>query len=216
MTVRRIGLTGGIGSGKSTVASLWAVRGATLVDTDAIARSLTAVGGAALPALRREFGEQVINPAGALDRDRMREMAFADPSIRRRLETHLHPLISEIAQEQATLTSGSVVLFDVPLLAESSLWRDRCDRILVVDCMESTQVKRVTQRAGWSSEQVRRIIAQQASREVRRSIADAVIYNDQCSLSELADSVEALWRLWAMPLQNTGARCETMTISRGM
>jgi len=199
MTARRIGLTGGIGSGKSTVAALWVAQGAMLVDTDAIARSLTAVGGAALPALRREFGAQIINKDGALDRDRMREMAFADPSIRRRLETHLHPLIGEIAQEQARLTMGPVVLFDVPLMAESSLWRGRCDRILVVDCLESTQVARVTQRAGWSSEQVRRVVAQQASREARRAIGDAVIYNDGCSLADLAESVGALWRLWAAP-----------------
>jgi dephospho-CoA kinase len=159
---------------------------------------LTAVGGAALPALRREFGAQIIDQAGALDRDRMREMAFADQSIRRRLEAHLHPMISHVAQERAVLTLGSVVLFDVPLLAESSIWRSRCDRILVVDCLESTQVTRVTQRAGWSSEQVHRIIAQQASRKARRAIADAVIYNDGCSLAELTDSVEALWRLWVM------------------
>jgi dephospho-CoA kinase len=199
MTARRIGLTGGIGSGKSTVAALWVARGAMLVDTDAIARTLTAVGGAALPALRREFGEQIINKDGALDRDRMREMAFADSLNRRRLEKHLHPLIGEIAQEQARLAIGPVVLFDVPLLAESSLWRGRCDRILVVDCLESTQVARVTQRAGWSPEQVRRVVAQQASRETRRAIGDAVIYNDECSLADLAESVGALWRLWTAP-----------------
>lgn len=200
MTSRRIGLTGGIGSGKSTVATLWAARGAMLVDTDAIARSVTAVGGAALPTLRREFGAQIINDDGALDRDRMREMAFSDPSIRQRLEGLLHPLIGEIAQEQASLTKGPVVLFDVPLLAESSIWRGRCDRILVVDCLESTQITRVSKRAGWRPEQVRRIIAQQASREARRAIADAVIYNDGCTLAELAELAGALWRLWATPL----------------
>lgn len=199
MTSRRIGVTGGIGSGKSTVAALWAARGAMLVDTDAIARSVTAVGGAGVPALRREFGAQIINLDGALDRDRMREMAFADPSIRQRLEALLHPLIGDIAQQQAGLTKSPVVVFDVPLLAESSLWRGRCDRILVVDCLESTQIARVTQRAGWHPEQVRRIVAQQASREARRAIADAVIYNDGCTLAELAESAEALWRLWATP-----------------
>jgi dephospho-CoA kinase len=199
MTPRRIGVTGGIGSGKSTVAALWVARGAMLVDTDAIARSLTAVGGAALPALRREFGAHVINPDGALDRNRMREMAFDDPSIRRRLEALLHPLIGDIAQEQAGLAERPVVLFDVPLLAESPVWRGRCDRVVVVDCQESTQIARVTQRAGWSPAQVRRIIAEQASREARRAIADAIIHNDGCTLAELAESAEVLWRLWAAP-----------------
>jgi dephospho-CoA kinase len=199
MTPRRIGITGGIGSGKSTIAALWATRGAMLIDTDAIARSLTAAGGAALPALRREFGEQVISRDGALDRDRMREMAFGDASIRRRLEALLHPLIGAVAQEQAGRAERPVVLFDVPLLAESAHWRGRCDRVVVVDCQEATQIARVTQRAGWSPDQVRRIIAEQASRESRRAIADAVIYNDTCTLAELAESAEALWRLWAAP-----------------
>lgn len=199
MTPRRIGITGGIGSGKSTVANLWAARGALLVDTDAIARSLTTVGGAALPALRREFGALVINQDGALDRDRMRELAFRDPSTRRRLEAILHPLIGTIAQEQAGLAQGPVVLFDVPLLAESRVWRGRCDRIVVVDCQESTQVTRVTQRAGWSPEQVRHVIAEQASREARRAIADAIIYNDGYTLAELAEAADLLWRLWTAP-----------------
>ena len=157
MAIRRIGLTGGIGSGKSTVAAVWAARGATLVDTDAIARSLTEAGGAAMTAVRREFGEQLVDAHGALDRQRMRQLAFADPSAKRRLEAILHPLIGAEATAQAARSASPVVVFDVPLMAESSHWRSRCDRVLVVDCSEQTQVERVMRRAGWQEEQVRRV-----------------------------------------------------------
>ena len=196
MASRRIGLTGGIGSGKSTVGAMWVAQGATLVDTDAIARSLTEPGGAAMPAVRVEFGEQLVDAQGALDRQRMRQLAFNDPSVKRRLEAILHPLIGAEAMAQAANAPGRVVVFDVPLMAESSHWRSRCDRILVVDCNEQTQVDRVMQRAGWLEEQVRRVIAQQASRPVRRAIADAVIHNDGQSLEALQAAVHALWALW--------------------
>jgi len=196
MAIRRIGLTGGIGSGKSTVAGFLVSEGATLVDTDAIARALTEPGGAAMPMVRATFGEAFVAPTGALDRQRMRELAFADPSIKERLEAILHPLIGTEAMAQATRTTGDVVVFDVPLMAESSHWRGRCDRIVVVDCSEQTQVDRVTRRAGWHEEQVRRVIAQQAPRSVRRAIADAVINNDEQPLSALQSAVHALWALW--------------------
>lgn len=199
MTRWRVGLTGGIGSGKSTVAAFWVARGASLIDTDAIARALTCPGGDALPALRGAFGESIINSEGALDRDRMRELAFADPSARRQLEALLHPLIGAAALSQAARATETVVVFDVPLLAESTHWRGRCDRILVVDCSESTQIARVSQRSGWTAEQVRRVVAQQSPRDVRRGIADAVIHNDGCSLSALRASVDVLWDLWAQP-----------------
>jgi dephospho-CoA kinase len=195
MAIRRIGLTGGIGSGKSTVAAILVARGATLVDTDAIARALTEVGGAALPAVRKQFGEAFVDSRGALDRQRMRELAFADPSAKQRLEAILHPLIGAEAMAQAARTAG-VVVFDVPLMAESSHWRSRCDRILVVDCSEQTQVDRVMRRAGWQEQQVRRVIAQQAPRPLRRSIADAIIDNDAQPLSALQAAVHALWLLW--------------------
>src|SRR5512134_2542714 len=125
MAIRRVGLTGGIGSGKSTVAAIWVGRGATLVDTDAIARSLTDPGGTAMPAVRAEFGEQVVDARGALDRQRMRELAFTDPSAKRRLEAILHPLIGAGAMAQAAQSVSRVIVFDVPLLAESSHWRSR-------------------------------------------------------------------------------------------
>jgi dephospho-CoA kinase len=191
----RIGLTGGIGSGKSTVATAWGAMGATLVDTDAIAHALCAPGGAALPALRSTFGDAIQAPDGGLDRRRMRELAFADPSARRRLEAVLHPLIGEEALRQAAEVSGTVV-FDIPLLTESTLWRGRCDRIAVVDCRRETQVTRVVARSGWTPEQVERVIAQQASRSQRRAVADAVIHNDGVTVDELRDLALALWGYW--------------------
>ncbi|MFO1219133.1 MAG: dephospho-CoA kinase [Burkholderiaceae bacterium] len=196
MAVRHVGLTGGIGSGKSTVAARWVSLGALLVDTDAIARELTESGGAAMPALVREFGPEVADATGALDRARMRELAFADPSARRRLERQLHPMIGSVALQRAQRSTAAMVLFDVPLLSESSAWRQRCDRIVVVDCSEATQVERVMRRSGWSAEQVRRVIAQQSPRERRRSIADAVIDNDGLSMAELQRHVDQLWQLW--------------------
>ena len=133
----RLGLTGGIGSGKSTVAQVLVAGGAVLVDTDAIARSLTLPGGAALPALAAGFGAQAIGADGALDRARMRALVFAEPGARRRLEAILHPLIGQEAQRQATGAGHCTVVFDVPLLAESGHWRSRVQRVLVVDCSEA-------------------------------------------------------------------------------
>ena len=194
--MRHVGLTGGIGSGKSTVASCWVALGATLVDTDAIARSLTEAGGAAMRAVRAEFGEPLVDGRGGLDRQRMRELVFTDPPAKRRLEAILHPLIGAEAMAQAARSPQRVVVFDVPLMAESSHWRSRCDRIVVVDCSEQTQVDRVMRRASWQEEQVRRVIAQQAPRPLRRSIADAIIHNDGQSLDDLQAAVHSLWALW--------------------
>ncbi|MBZ8141326.1 dephospho-CoA kinase [Rubrivivax gelatinosus] len=193
---RRFGLTGGIGSGKSTVAAMLAALGAAVVDTDAIARELTAPGGAALPALAAAFGPDIVGADGALDRDRMRALAFADPGAKRRLEAVLHPMIGAEALRRAEAAGARPVVFDVPLLAESAHWRARCDRILVVDCPEQTQVERVTRRSGWSEEAVRRVIAQQAPRAQRRRIADAVVFNDGKPLGDLEHEVRALWALW--------------------
>jgi len=194
-----VGLTGGIGSGKSTVAALLVGHGAALVDTDAIAHALTAPGGAAMPALRAEFGDTVAGSDGALDRARMRELVFDDASAKRRLEALLHPMIGAEARRQAgaAYDAGSrVVVFDVPLLTESSAWRDRCQRILVVDCSADTQVQRVVARSGWSADQVWRVIDAQAPRAARRAIADAVIFNDGLEPAELAAEVAALWAVW--------------------
>lgn len=191
-----IGLTGGIGSGKSTVARLLVECGGWLVDTDAIAREITLPGGVAIPALAEQFGPSMIDSSGALDRDRMRALVFADPAAKGRLESILHPLIGLEAMRRAGEADGRPVIFDVPLLAESRHWRARVDRVLVVDCDESTQVARVMQRSGWTEEAVRRVIAQQAPRALRRSIADAVIHNDGLTLEALREEVLALWALW--------------------
>ena len=194
-----IGLTGGIGSGKSTVAQTLVELGAALVDTDAIARRLTAPRGVALPAIAQAFGPELVSDQGGLDRDRMRALAFSDPSARRRLEAILHPLIGDTARAEATgaaQAGAAAVVFDVPLLAESAHWRGRVNRVLVVDCEEATQISRVMARNGWAEETVLRVIAQQASRPLRRSIADAVIFNDSLSRQALRDEVLSLWRHW--------------------
>lgn len=197
--IQRIGLTGGIGSGKSTVAQRLVALGGVLVDTDAIARSLTLAGGAALPELQRVFGPEVIGSNGALDRDRMRSLVFADAGAKTQLEAILHPLIGLEARRQAEAAGDSVVVYDVPLLVESSHWRRRVDRVLVVDCPESLQVARVMQRSGWSEAAVRAVIAQQASRARRRAAADAVIHNEGLDLDGLGHQVAGLWAAWVGP-----------------
>ncbi|MEQ1804685.1 MAG: dephospho-CoA kinase [Burkholderiaceae bacterium] len=195
----RIGLTGGIGSGKSTVAGLLTQHGATLVDADAISRRLTEPGGAAIAALAAEFGPEIVDGTGALNRDRMRQLVFADIAAKRLLEAILHPMIGAETQRQAAAATTSAIVFDVPLLVESAHWRGRVDHILVVDCEESTQVARVLARSGLGADAVLAIIAQQASRSLRRACADAVIYNDAISLEDLTQHVEALWQIWVRP-----------------
>ena len=201
----RIGLTGGIGSGKSTVAGLLAAHGAAIIDTDAIARRLTLAGGAAIPALRAEFGDDYIDTNGALDRERMRTLAFGDPAARQRLEGILHPLIGAQTEREAAAAAAPVKVFDVPLLVESGRWRARVDRVLVVDCSEETQRARVVQRAGWTDTMVRAVIAQQAPRARRLAAADAVIRNDGLTLVQLEAEVAALWNHW-FPSGGTGTR----------
>lgn len=191
-----IGLTGGIGSGKSTVAARLAALGAEVVDADAISRALTATGGAAIGPLREAFGPQAIDAQGALDRAHMRALAFADPAVRQRLESLLHPLIGAECERQAASAGARPVVFDVPLLAESRHWRARVQRVLVVDCDEATQVERVMRRSGWDADAVRRVIAQQAPRARRRAVADAVIHNVGLSLGALHAEVDALWGHW--------------------
>jgi len=195
--VRAIGLTGGIGSGKSTVAQRLVACGAHLVDTDAIARALTQPEGQAMPALAARFGPEAITADGALNREYMRRRAFGDPAVKAQLEAILHPLIGEEARRQAGRAAGRTVVFDVPLLAESAQWRARVDRVLVVDCSEATQIARVASREGWDTEGARRVVAQQATRAARRAIADAVIFNDGIGLDLLDSEVRTLWQHWA-------------------
>lgn len=195
--VRRIGLTGGIGSGKSTVAGLLVRQGAVLVDTDAIARAIAQPGGIATPALEAAFGPGIIAPDGGLDRAAMRRIVFADAGAKRRLEAILHPLIgTETERQAAAAGDDAVVVFDVPLLVESGRWRTLVDRVLVVDATEETQMKRVVLRSGWAPEAVQAVIAQQASRKARRAAADAVIYNESLTLEQLGAQVWGLWERW--------------------
>lgn len=172
-----IGLTGGIGSGKSTVADLFAARGAAVIDTDVIAHSLTGVNGLAIQAVREAFGESVIRSDGALDRPAMRSLVFADASARRQLESILHPLIRAEAERTASEIPGAYLLFVVPLLVESGSWRDRVARVVVVDCDEAEQIRRVMRRSGLPREQAQAILAAQASRAQRLAAADDVVGN---------------------------------------
>jgi len=193
----RIGLTGGIGSGKSSVAVLLAQHGALLIDTDAIARELTLPGGAAIAAIRATFGADFIDASGALDRARMRELAFADAHAKRRLEAILHPLIGTKTERRFEASEHAVVVFDVPLLVESGdRWRRKVDKVLVIDCLEATQIERVARRPGWSRDAAAAVVAQQASRAARRACADAVVFNDAISLEQLAGEVASLWQRW--------------------
>lgn len=198
----RIGLTGGIGSGKSTVAGFLREAGAAIVDTDAISRALTTPGGAAMPAIAQQFGMEFVAADGALDRDRMRALAFSDTAAKRRLEAILHPLITAEALTQAEAARAPLVVFDVPLLVESGRWRPRVARVLVIDCTVETQRARVLQRPGWTPERVEGALAAQAAREARRAAADAVILNDGLPLAALRSEVMSLAARWG---------CETMT-----
>lgn len=173
-----IGLTGGIGSGKTTVANLFATHGIAIIDTDAIAHSITAPGGAAMPAIRREFGDAFVAPDGSLDRARMREAVFTDDAAKARLEAITHPLIRTECERAAAEADGPYLIFVVPLLVESGTWRARVQRVLVVDCTEETQIARVMSRNRFSREQVQAIMARQATRAQRLAEADDVIDND--------------------------------------
>jgi dephospho-CoA kinase len=199
----RVGLTGGIGSGKSTVAGFLREAGAAVVDTDAISRGLTLAGGAAMPAIAQAFGADFVTADGALDRERMRALAFSDASAKRRLESILHPLITTEALAQAdTAKAAPLIVFDVPLLVESGRWRPRLARVLVIDCSAETQTARVLQRPGWTRERVDGALAAQASRQARRAAADAVLLNDGIALVTLRNEVLSLAARWG---------CETIT-----
>jgi dephospho-CoA kinase len=187
-----IGLTGGIGSGKSTVAAMLADAGATVLDADQIARAITLPGGAALPAIQRAFGPDMISADGSLNRQAMREKVFSDPAAKHQLELITHPLIGEaMATAIAAAPAGTVVL-DVPLLVESDRWRKQMSAVIVVDCAVQTQVQRVSERNGWPSETTLSIIRSQASRSVRLAAADAVLVNDGLTLANLRGQVMQL------------------------
>ena len=186
-----VGLTGGIGSGKTTVADLFGALGVPLIDTDLIAHALTAPGGAAMAAIAREFGDAVIAADGRLERAAMRALAFADPDARRRLESILHPMIREETQRRIAAAQGPYAIVVVPLLVESGTWRRWVDRVLVVDCPVEVQVARVIRRSGLAPSEVEAIIAAQASRAQRLAAADDVLDNGG-EADALPDQVRAL------------------------
>ncbi len=186
-----VGLTGGIGSGKSRVADLFVECGAALVDTDAIAHELTAPGGGAMPELIAAFGPGIADGQGALDRSAMRQRVFAAPEERQRLEAILHPLIRQLADARCRAAAAPYVILAVPLLIESGSYRQRCNRILVVDCLEELQIARVMARNGMSADEVRAIMAAQATRQQRLAAADDIIANDS-DLATLEQRVNAL------------------------
>ena len=191
----RLGLTGGIGSGKSTVGQMLAAHGAALLDADQMARAVTGPGGAAMDAIARVFGSGLLDAHGALDRDRMRALVFARPAARQQLEAIVHPLVAQRteAQAQQALQAGRrLLVFDIPLLVETGARLPGLHAVLVVDCREETQIERVMARNALERAAVEAILAAQATRAARRGAADAVLYNDGLSLAALQAQVAAL------------------------
>jgi len=188
----RLGLTGGIGSGKSTVAGMFAALGAVIIDADAISRSLTASHGAAIATIKQQFGEAMIGADGSLNRSCMRDLVFTDSEAKKRLESIIHPLIKlEMQrQEQSALATGAkLIVYDIPLLVESQNWRATLNQVLVIDCLEQTQINRVMLRNTIKHQDVEKIIASQASRKMRNSAADILIFNDSITVEQLSAQV---------------------------
>lgn len=199
----KIGLTGGIGSGKSYVADLCQRWGAAVVDTDVIAHELTQPGGAAIAAIAQQFGPEYIDATGAMCRDRMRELVFKEPLQREYLQNILHPLIRDLTFKQVAQAQGPYVLVVVPLLVESGSWATHLDAVCVVDCDEATQIERVVQRNRLTPAQIRRIMEAQATREQRLAVADYVIVNDaNTSLAELEAQTKQLHQSWLTALSS--------------
>lgn len=187
-----VGLTGGIGSGKTQASNAFESLGVPVIDTDLISHAVTAPNGLAIPAIREAFGESLIDPSGKLDRMKMRELVFSDPQARHKLEAILHPLIANVTMASVSQHADApYVVLVVPLLAESPQWLSRCDRVLVIDCEVETQIDRVMRRSNLSREEVLSIIATQATREARRAIANEVIVNES-TLESLTQQVRRL------------------------
>lgn len=194
-TPLRLGLTGGIGSGKSTVARLLAGQAAAVVDADAIARAVTSPGGSAMAAIATTFGQAFITPTGALDRERMRTLDFTDDTARRRLEAIIHPLVGLEIQRQTIVAAQAglgCVVFDIPLLVESGHWRQKIDHVLVVDCTPEVQINRVMARNQLQRSDIEKIMASQAGRLQRLKAADTIIFNSDLSLEGLTDEVHQI------------------------
>lgn len=197
----QLGVTGGIGSGKSTFAAMLHACGAALVDADGIARSVTQPGGAAIPAIRAEFGADYVDGSGALDRARMRSLVFADPGAKQRLEAIIHPLVGKAIAQAVTHAARAglrLIVLDIPLLTESPRWARQLDAVLVVDCREDTQIRRVQARSALPEDAIRAIMATQSSRAVRRAAADIVIYNDGLTLADLQANAHRIAGLFGL------------------
>lgn len=190
--VLRLGLTGGIGSGKSTLAKMLQSLGADVIDADAVSRATTARGGAAIEAIANSFGPTFIDSEGALDRARMRALVFSQPDQRKVLESIVHPLVGQEIRRLSLQATSNVLIFDVPLLVESPHWRGQLDRVLVVDCLPATQIRRVTLRSGWDVASTEAAMRNQCSREQRLASADFVVFNDEEHLDNLQHLARAL------------------------
>lgn len=187
-----IGLTGGIGSGKTTVAELFAAYGVPIIDTDLIAHQITRPGGLAMPQITQTFGPNFIAPDGSLDRAQMRALIFSDENARHQLEAITHPLIRMETANACKAARGSYLLIVVPLLVESGHWKNRVDRILVVDCAIETQIARVMQRNNFTRQQTLAIITRQATREARLAVANDIIVNEPSHQPPLSEQVNTL------------------------
>ena len=191
--VIKVGLTGGIGSGKTTVALTWAAMGANVIDADDLSRKSTAAGGEAISAIRRQFGTRAIDLNGAMDRAFMREHILAEPISKLQLEAIVHPIVADgINRALARSVEIKVLVLDIPLLVESLHWRSQLDLVMVVDCSRETQIARVSKRSDWTHDQIQKVISLQASRKRRLSTADIVIYNEDINLTRLETTVREI------------------------
>ncbi len=193
----KIGLTGGIGSGKTRIANILADQGASVIDTDLVAHQLTAPLGLAMPAIIEKFGLDMVATDGSLDRVRMRQHIFADPANRHMLESILHPMISQEVSQKATQAQGIYIVLVVPLLVETGRWLDWVDRVCVVDCDKTTQIERVKHRSGLTQIEIESILSAQATRAQRLAVADDMIDNtSQTDHDALTKQVLELHRQW--------------------
>tara|TARA_A100000171_G_scaffold46855_1_gene52123 strand:+ start:3775 stop:4374 length:600 start_codon:yes stop_codon:yes gene_type:complete len=193
----KIGLTGGIGSGKTRVANLFQEWGASVIDTDVIAHQLTQPGGLAMPAIRETFGTQMVEADGSMNRAAMREQVFREPQAKQALEAILHPLIAQVTEEQARQAQGCYLVLVVPLLVETGRWLEKVDRVCVVDCDPETQIKRVQARSGLTIDVIKRIMSAQATRNARLALASDVVLNDGATTpDQLSSRARELHEYW--------------------
>jgi dephospho-CoA kinase len=199
----RLGLTGGIGSGKTSAATVVKSFGACVIDADAISRATTAAGGSAIAAVQSAFGPTAIDANGAMDRAFIRELVFREPAAKAQLEAIIHPLVRAQAEQDiaAAERMGQWIVQDIPLLVESGRWRGALSAVLVIDCLEATQIARVQARSGWNEAQVRTVMSQQATRAQRLAAADFVVFNDGIGLDELAAQLQSLITRLGLPMQ---------------